>query len=71
VIATNQGWLYLAVVIDLFSCRIVGWSMKTTIDRTLVCDALKMACLPRRPEAGKTIFTVIAAASMPRRIIVR
>jgi transposase InsO family protein len=55
-IATDEGWLYLAVVIDLFSRRIVGWSMKTTIDRTLVIDAVEMACLQRRPEAGKTIF---------------
>jgi transposase InsO family protein len=55
-IATEEGWLYLAVVIDLFSRRIVGWSMKTTIDRSLVIDALEMACLLRRPEAGKAIF---------------
>lgn len=55
-IATDQGWLYLAVVIDLFSRRVVGWSMKQTMDRTLVIDALEMACLQRRPEAGKTIF---------------
>ena len=55
-IATEQGWLYLAVVIDLFSRRIVGWSMKTAIDRSLVIDALEMACLQRQPEAGKTIF---------------
>lgn len=55
-IATDEGWLYLAVVIDLFSRRIVGWSMKTTIDRTLVIDALEMACWQRRPTAGQTIF---------------
>jgi transposase InsO family protein len=55
-IATEEGWLYLAVVMDLFSRRIVGWSMKTTIERSLVIDALEMACLERRPEAGKTIF---------------
>ena len=55
-IASEEGWLYLAVVIDLFSRRIVGWSMKTTIDRSLVIDALEMACLQRRPEAGKAIF---------------
>lgn len=55
-IATDQGWLYLAVMIDLFSRRIVGWSMKTTIDRTLAIDVLEMACLQRRPEAGRTIF---------------
>ncbi len=55
-IASEEGWLYLAVVIDLFSRRIVGWSMKTTVDRSLVIDALEMACLGRRPEAGKAIF---------------
>ncbi len=55
-IATEEGWLYLAVVMDLFSRRIVGWSMKATIDRGLVIDALEMACLQRRPEAGKAIF---------------
>ncbi len=55
-IATDEGWLYLAVVIDLFSRRIVGWSMKTTIDRPLVIDVLEMACMQRRPEPGKAIF---------------
>jgi len=55
-IATDEGWLYLAVVMDLFSRRIVDWSMKTSIDRTLVIDALEMACLQRRPEAYQTIF---------------
>jgi putative transposase len=55
-ITTEEGWLYLAVVIDLFSRRIVGWSMKSSIDRSLVIDALEMACLQRRPQAGKAIF---------------
>ena len=55
-IATDEGWLYLAAVIDLFSHRIVGWSMKTTIDRSLVIDAVEMACWRRRPQPGKTIF---------------
>jgi putative transposase len=55
-IATEEGWLYLAVVIDLFSRRIVGWSMKPGIDRSLVIDALEMACLQRRPQAGQAIF---------------
>ncbi len=55
-IATEEGWLYLAVVMDVFSRRIVGWSMKTMIDRSLVIDALEMACLQRRPQAGKAIF---------------
>jgi len=49
---TKQGWLYLAVVLDLFSRRIVGWSMSDTIDSTLVQDALRMALLHRRPDMG-------------------
>jgi len=40
---TDQGWLYLAVVMDLYSRRIVGWSMSRRINRTLVINALKMA----------------------------
>lgn len=48
---TREGWLYLAVVLDLFSRRIVGWSMKEQIDRTLVIDALQAALRSRpRPE---------------------
>ena len=42
-IAIGEGWLYLAVVLDLFSRRIVGWSMGTTIDAALACRALEMA----------------------------
>ena len=51
-IPTRQGWLYLAVVLDLFSRRIVGWSMSDIIDSALVQDALRMALLHRRPDAG-------------------
>ncbi len=40
---TAQGWLYVAVVLDLFSRRVVGWSMKAERDATLVMDALMMA----------------------------
>ncbi len=47
---TGQGWLYLAVVMDLYSRRIVGWSMSRRIDRHLVLDALTMALGQRRPE---------------------
>jgi len=49
-ILTNQGYLYLAVVMDLFSRRIVGWSMSRWINRHLVMDALTMAIGSRRPE---------------------
>lgn len=38
-----QGWLYLTVVIDLFACNVVGWSMKPTLSRELALDALLMA----------------------------
>ena len=49
---TRDGWLYLAVVMDLFSRRIVGWSMQETLERSLVVDALEMALRARRPESG-------------------
>jgi len=40
---TQEGWLYLAVVIDLFSRKVVGWSMSSRTKAKLVCDALRMA----------------------------
>jgi len=49
---TEQGWLYLAVILDLFSRYVVGWAISNTIDRQLVLDALKMAIDRRRPAAG-------------------
>lgn len=51
-IPTRQGWLYLAVVIDLFSRRVVGWSMHKRLKRRLVLDALKMALRGRSPGPG-------------------
>jgi transposase InsO family protein len=51
-IPTDQGTLYLAAVIDLFSRRIVGWSMAEHMRATLCMDALKMAILHRRPGKG-------------------
>ena len=51
-IPTKMGWLYLAVVMDLFSRRIVGWSMSDTIDSQLVQSAMKMALAGRNPDAG-------------------
>jgi transposase InsO family protein len=47
-IYTDEGWLYLAVVIDLYSRAVVGWSMQSTMTRQLVCDALKMALWNRK-----------------------
>ena len=49
---TREGWLYLAVVIDLYSRKIVGWSMGSRMTAQLVCDALTMAVWLRRPKAG-------------------
>ncbi len=49
---TAEGWLYLAVVLDLFARMVVGWSMATIQDATLVGQALQMALTRRRPQAG-------------------
>ena len=51
---TQQGWLYLAVVIGLYSRKVVGWSMGRRLSSTLVCDALQMT-LWRRPPKGQLI----------------
>jgi transposase InsO family protein len=51
-IRTQEGWLYLAVVIDLYSRKVVGWSMSSRMKSQLVCDALKMAIWQRQPKAG-------------------
>ncbi len=48
---TGQGWLYLAVVMDLYSRRIIGWSMSRRINRHLVLSALNMALAQRRPQS--------------------
>ena len=49
---TQEGWLYLAVVIDLYSRKVVGWSMGSRMKAQLVCDALTMAIWQRKPKAG-------------------
>jgi transposase InsO family protein len=51
-IPTTQGWLYLAVILDLYSRIVVGWSMSTCCDEQLVERALDMALARRRPKAG-------------------
>ena len=53
-IATDQGWLFLAVVIDLFSHQVVGWSLREDMTRDIVIDAVRMAWFKRHPgkEAG-------------------
>lgn len=51
-VPTAEGWLYLAVVLDLYSRRIVGWAMSDSLHRQLVIDALQMAITARRPAPG-------------------
>ena len=49
---TTEGWLYLAIVLDLFSRQVVGWSMSNRMTKKLVLDALLMAVWRRRPGTG-------------------
>ena len=53
-IATDEGWLFLAVVIDLFSRQVVGWALRPDMTRDIVIDALRMAWFKRHPgkQAG-------------------
>jgi putative transposase len=51
-VPTREGWLYLAVVLDLASRRVVGWAMRTTLEAALATDALTMALWRRGPGAG-------------------
>lgn len=48
-IRTHEGWLYLAVVVDLFSRKVIGWSMQSMITKELAIDALLMAVWRRKP----------------------
>ena len=56
-IRTHEGWLYLTVVIDLYSRAVVGWSMKSTMATELVLDALMMAVWRRRPKTAVMIHS--------------
>jgi putative transposase len=51
-IQTGEGWLYLAIVLDLFNREIVGWSIKPRMTADIVTDALTMAWFRRKPAAG-------------------
>lgn len=56
-IGTDEGWLYLAVVLDLCSRKVVGWSMSERMTAALVCDALRMALFRRRRPHGVIMHT--------------
>jgi putative transposase len=54
---TQEGWLYLAVVLDLYSRKVVGWSMSSRMKAQLVCDALRMAIWQRKPSKGLIVHS--------------
>jgi len=54
---TQEGWLYFAVVIDLYSRKVVGWSIGSRIKAQPVCDALTMSIWQRRPSTGLIVHT--------------
>ena len=56
-IGTDEGWLYLAAVLDLYSRKIVCWSMSERMTATLVCDALKMAVFARKRPRGVIVHS--------------
>lgn len=56
-IRTYEGWLYLAVVVDLYSRMVIGWSMKPTLARELALDALLMAIWRRRPKQSVIVHS--------------
>ncbi len=55
-VPTRKGWLFLAAVLDLYSRRVIGWSMDTSLATNLVASALKMALHTRRPEHGSGLL---------------
>lgn len=55
-IRTKTGWLYLCVILDLYSRRIVGWSLRPHMKASLVCEALRHALATRTVEPWKLIF---------------
>ena len=56
-IRTRSGWLYLAAVLDLYSRKIVGWAMAPNMEAELVCAALQMAMMQRKPAKGMIVHS--------------
>jgi putative transposase len=56
-IRTGTGWLYLAIVLDLFSRKVVGWAMAPSMPAELVCAALRMAIQQRQPAPGLIVHS--------------
>ena len=56
-IRTSSGWLYLAVVLDLYARKVVGWAMAPDMQAALVCQALQLAIVQRQPPPGLIVHT--------------
>jgi putative transposase len=56
-LGTDDGWLYLAIVLDLFNREVVGWSLKPAMTAELVTDAVTMAWFRRRPGLGVVVHS--------------
>jgi transposase InsO family protein len=56
-IRTRSGWLYLAVVLDLYSRKVIGWATAPDMQSTLVCSALQLAIAQRQPAAGLIVHS--------------
>ena len=72
-VATREGWLYVAVLLDLYSRKVVGWAMSERINTALVLQALHMAIVARRPSPGLIHHTdrgAIYAAEAYRALLV-
>ena len=69
-IPTREGWLYLAVLLDLYSRRVVGWAMHEKQNRQLAIEALVMALEPASPARGSSI-TAIRVCCTPRQATAR
>ena len=68
----SEGWLYLAIVIDLYSRKVVGWGMGSKMKALLVCVALTMAMWQRKPKSGLIVHSdqgVQYASHQYRRIL--
>ena len=54
---TRSGWLYLAVVLDLFARKVVGWAMASYMQAGLVCRSLQLAIVQRKPPPGLIVHS--------------
>ena len=61
-VETGEGWLYLAGVLDLYSRRLIGWAMQSSMETALPLAALQMALLHRQPAAGLVHLGCVASA---------